>query len=458
MTLLLIACTDPVLDDTSAPEPDSVDTGDTGDVDPVDADGDGFFSDEDCDDEDASVYPGATEICDGKPTGCDPDWAGDAGTATWIGDEVEDWTARLAGEADVILEEDGRLQLCEGSWPLRFAVLAEVAIVGMEDDVELDGQDAVAPVSVDGSAAELENLTITGGLATTNVPGEETMGGGGLWCDGGSVVLREVVIERSVSTGAGGGLMAYDCDLVIEDLRLEDNDALVGGGAWISGGSLSAVDWWIEGNLSASTGGGVHVLGVEGDVDDAHFAFNEAVAGAGLALQGASHLTFTNIYAAENLAELGAGVYLDGQSELHLDGGKIKKNEASTAGGGLYATGGNVLGAIGTEVAENVAPSGGGLWLYQDDAVLDDVVLGENEAELGAGAWLGDSRVEVTGSRVRLNLATEGGGFYLDGVDTLSLDATDFTTNTPDDVAYATGETYTLGEGATVTCTASGCE
>ncbi len=39
--------------------------------DPDDADGDGFLADEDCDDDDASVYPGATEVCNGKDDDCD---------------------------------------------------------------------------------------------------------------------------------------------------------------------------------------------------------------------------------------------------------------------------------------------------------------------------------------------------------------------------------------------------
>jgi len=38
---------------------------------PVDADGDGFTEDEDCDDNDATVYPGAAEDCDGKDNDCD---------------------------------------------------------------------------------------------------------------------------------------------------------------------------------------------------------------------------------------------------------------------------------------------------------------------------------------------------------------------------------------------------
>ncbi|MCO4771286.1 MAG: putative metal-binding motif-containing protein [Deltaproteobacteria bacterium] len=39
--------------------------------DPVDADGDGFTDDVDCDDANADAYPGAPEVCDGVDTNCD---------------------------------------------------------------------------------------------------------------------------------------------------------------------------------------------------------------------------------------------------------------------------------------------------------------------------------------------------------------------------------------------------
>ena len=62
---VLLAC-DPKEDDTSA---------DTTPTDPeteeVDADGDGAVSSLDCDDNDASAYPGATEVCDDIDNNCD---------------------------------------------------------------------------------------------------------------------------------------------------------------------------------------------------------------------------------------------------------------------------------------------------------------------------------------------------------------------------------------------------
>ncbi len=64
--LLLLAC-DPRPEESGEPPDDSVPQ-DTG---PVDADGDGYFAHEDCDDEDPAIFPGAEEVCDGEDNDCD---------------------------------------------------------------------------------------------------------------------------------------------------------------------------------------------------------------------------------------------------------------------------------------------------------------------------------------------------------------------------------------------------
>jgi hypothetical protein len=72
--VLLLACEG--ASDASAPADtaetaDTADTDDTADTAPEDTDGDGYVAPEDCDDTDASVYPGAPDWCDGTDQDCD---------------------------------------------------------------------------------------------------------------------------------------------------------------------------------------------------------------------------------------------------------------------------------------------------------------------------------------------------------------------------------------------------
>jgi hypothetical protein len=102
--------TDPGGDTDTAPD-------DSGDPDPyaVDDDGDGASEyDGDCDDEDATIHPGATDVCNTEDDDCDGDIDEDAApdayepnddVAVDIGDLAEDpersVVATLSGEADV---------------------------------------------------------------------------------------------------------------------------------------------------------------------------------------------------------------------------------------------------------------------------------------------------------------------------------------------------------------------
>ena len=67
-----------------------------------DLDGDGYTSDEDCDDNNVFVYPGATENCDGVDNNCDG-----------VTDEGVTTTSYLDTDGDGFGNENGLLESCE---------------------------------------------------------------------------------------------------------------------------------------------------------------------------------------------------------------------------------------------------------------------------------------------------------------------------------------------------------
>jgi hypothetical protein len=81
-------------------------------IDPVvDADGDGYARDEDCDDADPAVHPGAREVCDGIDNDCDPD-STEAGVVTLDGHT----NYSTITDAVTHAPSDAMVAVCEGTY------------------------------------------------------------------------------------------------------------------------------------------------------------------------------------------------------------------------------------------------------------------------------------------------------------------------------------------------------
>lgn len=95
------------------------------------------FRDADCDDTDATAYPGAVERCDGVDNDCSGDEAGLAAFEAANGDWTDLTSVMSAGSvsnaATVELLTDGTLYVCAGTWYVNLFLNADVAVVGVDE-------------------------------------------------------------------------------------------------------------------------------------------------------------------------------------------------------------------------------------------------------------------------------------------------------------------------------------
>ncbi|MBK9364864.1 MAG: hypothetical protein IPN01_00855 [Deltaproteobacteria bacterium] len=149
---------------------------------PLDNDGDGVPAGEDCDDNDAAVFPGAAELCDTLDNDCDGDTDEEV-TSTFYAD----------GDADGYGVEDGAVSACEApegyaafsgdcdDADARFNPGAEESDCADPNDYNCDGSVGYADNDADGFAACEE---CDDGVAAVNPDADELCDGVDNDCDG----------------------------------------------------------------------------------------------------------------------------------------------------------------------------------------------------------------------------------------------------------------------------------
>lgn len=182
-------------------------------------------------------------------------------------------------------------------------------IYAVFDDVYVHGNAATsgAGVGVYTNGVGQPTLVLTGGtLISTNVA---TDAGGGIDCDGASIVLGGASIDSNhagdESTGDGGGISVSDCAVqsaggLDADNVIFGNQAYAGGGIYASSGST--IDLGVMGgrarvnaNTAVSAGGGIFLngSGTEATLAATQMVANQASSGIGGAVFVENYARFT---------------------------------------------------------------------------------------------------------------------------------------------------------------------
>ncbi|MBU0677111.1 MAG: hypothetical protein KJ626_03265 [Verrucomicrobia bacterium] len=305
-------------------------------------------------------------------------------------------------------------------------------------------------------------------------------GGGGVWVETGYLRLFQGDLYQNAANGGafnpvsrGGGLGANGSFIEAGDsCLLWSNTAMKGGGVYLLNstaylGNASAIDVMVEEN-HADFGGGiyasnsqVHLRGVEVHLNESTFY------GGGMAMDHSSLQCDTNLnrflenYAGQDGGGLsmrsstarlvavtfgappfpgnkcgrnGGGIYGTASSSVLIEGGLFSENQATN--GALQGRGGAIALETFSSLALSNGPgylgqftnvvlhansaatngTGGGIYMSQSSATLNETLLLENTAGYGGGADVNAGFLMLTNAEVRSNHGIFGaGGLYASG-------------------------------------------
>jgi len=437
-SLALVGCEDP-------PKPADTDVGtDTAGI-TDDPDGDGAGADSDCNNNDATVYPGAPELCDGVDNDCDEvvdngatttfyvdadgDGAGDDGTSVEACEAPEGYVEN-GGDCNDADDEmrpglpeacDEKDNDCDGS--VDEDVESTTWFRDADSDSYGDPDDSVEDcVQPDGYVANSIDCDDTSALEPVHV------------AEGGTALpdTGDTGVDTAFASLPGG--IDNPLGSVQEGIDLSNACVFVHTGEYVEN-----IDF---------TGKNILVLGVDGAASTTirgtgsgpvvTFASNESssarlesltITGGGGALSSSSEssecgyrdtcTTYTDTYR-------GGGIYVDGAGPSLTDLIIIENalpayaysELSSTDSLYVYSMGGGIYVADGTPsvksslILANSADEGGGLWLDADSNVsVLNTALAENDASSGGGVASYGS-LSVTASGLAFNTGSGAGGNY----------------------------------------------
>ena len=396
-----------------------------------DLDGDGFSVD-DCDDADASIHPGADELCNAVDDDCD------AGTNDDGVISVEGYAYTTIQDAIDAATSGATVSICAGTY-FEHLVLDEKSIVleGMGPDLTiLDGDDSGTIISEQhGSSLTVRSMTFQHGSTTAN--------GGAIEAQTARyLAIEDCVLTENYADGSGGAVFGPVLgSAFLTRVSVTDNDAGSGGGVVLFNRKYYATV------IDGSEFRGNHAVGSGGalGLGSAHFVGrvvlrdtiidgNTAETGVGGGIAGSTGLELEGVVISNNQAASGGGVHVDGRGGGH--GGRVAADDATEIfgnstyaggyGGGVYFRGNDAHPRWnGGHIHDNTAAYGGGvaITILWGQGLTWAVVENNHATDAGGGVWISGSEFEgLDHDVVRDNTSDgSGGGLYFSGGGGLAL-------------------------------------
>jgi hypothetical protein len=271
----------------------------------------------------------------------------------------------------------------------------------------------------------LTNVLFSGNEARAAGSFDHTANGGGLYIREPGIIhdgvfgieslpqsfLHDCLFLSNFSDNVGGGVCIERHDVTIEDSRFAENRSdFASGGAIHQGiagvdqagrgpGRLTLSGTTLEDNRANDNGGGINFFS-----DNLNIASSRII---------------------NNNANSGGGIFIEvGGGSFTIDSSTISGNSADEIANGLYlsAEGGDLV-ITNSTIANNTGAryKGGGLYLYTGARVdiTNSTISGNSCGEYGGGIFTRYSVVQLFHVTMTLNTAANGGGIYIDPLDTL---------------------------------------
>lgn len=249
----------------------------------------------------------------------------------------------------------------------------------------------VTALGTDGGTI-LDGFTIKRGRAAGEAAASR---GGGVYCEGGSLKLRDVTLEYNVAQGEGGGIYLSGGNLVLEQVQFHGNFAYAnGGGLLVNLGGVQLTDVIFYGNTTNGFGGGLYSIESTLAQTGGSYILNYSHYGAGVAFR-LGEPTLSQVTFLENEAYyLGGGLYSTGSSPV-IDRALFQDNPAGQSGGAIFNRSG-ALTVTNSTFRENTAVSGAVIQNTEAGALsLNYLTIIGNESSGGGGVIRSDGTGSV---------------------------------------------------------------